>query len=139
MQASQASIPWRILHGLLYHSAVFIVCACHSFTRAWSFYVSNPKGSLLVNDGSASLRSHGTHGRLSDKENSFYEVYWPGQNSFYEVSWPERNSFYVVTQPGWNCAKLLIKLQSPLSRPSQLTKTVMSRQDTFKKMFRRKY
>ena len=37
MQASQALIPWGMLHGLLYHSAVFICRACHSFTSVWSF------------------------------------------------------------------------------------------------------
>ena len=57
-----------MLHGLLYHSAVFICSACHLFTSAWSFYVRNPKDSLLTDEGSTGLRSHGTHGRLSDRE-----------------------------------------------------------------------
>ena len=43
LQASQASIPWAMLHGLLNHSAVFICSACHSFTSAWIFYVRNPR------------------------------------------------------------------------------------------------
>ena len=37
------------------------------FVRAWSFYVRNPRYSLLAREGSAGLRSHGTHRRLSDK------------------------------------------------------------------------
>ena len=49
--------------GLLYHSAVFICSACHSFPSAWSFYARNPRHLC-----SAGLRSHGTQGRLSDKE-----------------------------------------------------------------------
>ena len=57
-----------MLHGLLYHSAVFICSACPSFPSAWSFYVRNPRDSLLADQGSTSLRSHGTHGRLKDKE-----------------------------------------------------------------------
>ena len=68
MQASQASIPWGMLYGILYHSSVFICRACHSFTTAWSFYVRNPRDSLLADENLASLRSHGTYGRLSDKE-----------------------------------------------------------------------
>ena len=43
LQASQAPIPWRMLHGLLYHSALFVCSACYSFTSAWSFYVRNPR------------------------------------------------------------------------------------------------
>ena len=66
-KTSSASIPWGMLHGLLYHSAVFICSACPSFIHAWSFYVRNPRDSLLADEGSAGLRSHGTHGRLSHK------------------------------------------------------------------------
>ena len=33
-----------------------------------SFFVRNPKNSLLADEGSAGLRSDGTQGRLSDKE-----------------------------------------------------------------------
>ena len=68
LQASQTSITQGMLHGLLFHSAVFICSACHSFPSAWSFYVRNPRDSLLADQGSTSIRSHGTHGRLSDKE-----------------------------------------------------------------------
>ena len=57
-----------MLHGLLYHSAVIIFSACPSFPNAWSFYVRNPRDFLLADQGSTILRSHGTHGRLSDKE-----------------------------------------------------------------------
>ena len=82
LHASQASIPWKILHGLLYHSAVFFCSACPSFHSAWSFYVRNPRDPLLADEGSSSLRSHGTHVRLSDKEtvnagwNSSFEAFW---------------------------------------------------------------
>ena len=57
-----------VLHGLLYHSAVSICSGCHSFTSAWSFHVRNPRYSLLADEGSAGLRSQGTHGRFDDKE-----------------------------------------------------------------------
>ena len=33
-----------------------------------SFYVRNPRDSLLADEGSAGLRSQGIHGRLSDKK-----------------------------------------------------------------------
>ena len=36
-------------------------------SSAWSFYVRNPRDSLLKYEGSAGLSSHGTHVRLSDK------------------------------------------------------------------------
>ena len=68
LQASQASIPQGLLHSLLYHSAVFICSACHLFPCACSFYVRNPRDSLPADQGSTNLRSHGTHGRLSDTE-----------------------------------------------------------------------
>ena len=68
LRAWGASIPWGMLHSLLYHSAVFICSACNSFTSAWSFYVRNPRDSLLVDEGSAGLNSYVTHGGLSDKE-----------------------------------------------------------------------
>ena len=67
LRAWGASIPWGMLHGLLYHSAVFICSACPSFPSAWSFYVRKTRDSLLAHEGSAGLRSHGTHARLSDK------------------------------------------------------------------------
>ena len=68
LQAFPDPIPWKILHGLLYHSAVSICSAFHLFTSAWSFYVKIPKTSVLSDEGSAGLRSWGTHGRLSDRQ-----------------------------------------------------------------------
>ena len=68
VQTFQASMPWGMLHGQLYHSAVFICSACHLFTSVWRFYVRNPRDSILADEGSAGLSSHGTHERLSDKE-----------------------------------------------------------------------
>ena len=55
LRAWGASIPWGMLHGLLYHSAVFICSACPSFFSAWSFYVRKPRDSLLTDEGSADL------------------------------------------------------------------------------------
>ena len=78
-----------MLHGLLYHSAVFICSACHSFPSAWSFYVRDPRESLLADQGSTSFRSHGTHGRLSDKE--FVNA---GRNSCVLPSHPEQGTLY---------------------------------------------
>ena len=40
---------------------------CIPVPSAWSFYVRNPRDSVLADEGSAGLRSHGTNGRLSDK------------------------------------------------------------------------
>ena len=68
LQASQAPLPWGMPNGLHYHSAVFISSPCHLFTSAWSFYIQNPRDFLLADEGSDGLRSHGTHGGLSEKE-----------------------------------------------------------------------
>ena len=57
-----------MIQDLLYHLAVFTCRACHLFPSAWSFYVMNPRDSLLAEESSAGLRSHGIHRRLSDKE-----------------------------------------------------------------------
>ena len=68
MQVFPDLIPRGVLHGLFYHSAVFICSVCHSFTSAGSFYVRMPGDSLLADEGSAELKSLGTNRRLSDKE-----------------------------------------------------------------------
>ena len=51
VQASLNWIPWGMLHGLPYHSAVFICNACQSFNSAGTFYVRNPVDSLLPDEG----------------------------------------------------------------------------------------
>ena len=59
---TQVSIPWGMLLGLLYHSAVFICSDSSSFTSAGNIFLRNPINSLLADDGSADLRSHGDLG-----------------------------------------------------------------------------
>ena len=62
VQAFIDLIPGKMLHGLLYHSAIFMCSAGYLFTIAEIFNVRNPKDSLLPDGGSAGLRSHGTLG-----------------------------------------------------------------------------
>ena len=68
LQAPQSLLTWGMLHGLLHHSAIFICSACHLFNSAWTFYVRNPRNSLLADEGWVGLCSHGIHGSLSYKE-----------------------------------------------------------------------
>ena len=69
MQAVPNLIFYGMLHGLSDLSAVYICSANQSLTSVGTFfYVRSSLGSLLADEGSAGLRSHETHRRLSDKE-----------------------------------------------------------------------